>query len=671
MRKDDLGGMTRLELLEEAKRLEIRGRSTMSKERLVEAVAAAARPKSGRAPARPAPGAASPRGARKARDAEPSSPPADVQPKGGTRTTEPRAGTPRPAVPPAPPRAGAPDGAPAPASGAERPDKPSPHEDDDEEGQNWNSTALGRDPNYGRFLNPGSMPSRNPPVIRRGAGGPPSPIAKSLAERSELGRQRAGERSFSPREDLRRGGVQRRDSGYTQRYERDRRPVDPRVERGRGRVDEAPHRGAQGGRSAQDGGRGGRPPGGPAIDRRGPGEGRHEREDRHATDRRGGAQGRPRPGGPAPIESRHRGPRDARDADGPVIEAPRQRGDAGEAPRTTWSADVPETRTRVPEPTPPPPPPPRNLDRCRLMVRDPHCVHAYWEVTEESVERLTTELAGEFSESRPILRVHGIPISGDPDEPPAGFFDVDLAADATSAYVDVPRPNRGYRVDVGVVTAQGLFIPLASSNTVITPRDSASRDVTEAWAKPPAAGAPMAPAPPPAGGTGEPAASGPAEGGSQAATGSGAAPALDRGAAGDSGAGLAMDGRAGAVPARELTAASGQGLAPAGPGIPPGPSRLEGEAVSPEARRRAPRPFHFEVHTELVVYGATEPGATVSLQGAPVALRPDGTFSLRVQLPDGEQVLRAVAVSRDGRVERVITPVVTRRTTEPEETRRD
>ena len=81
---------------------------------------------------------------------------------------------------------------------------------------------------------------------------------------------------------------------------------------------------------------------------------------------------------------------------------------------------------------------------------------------------------------------------------------------------------------------------------------------------------------------------------------------------------------------------------------------------------REPKPFHFVVPTELVLYGAAEPGATVTLQGAPVALREDGTFSLRFQLPDGEQVLRAVAVSPDGNVERTITPVVTRRTVEQE-----
>jgi hypothetical protein len=348
------------------------------------------------------------------------------------------------------------------------------------------------------------------------------------------------------------------------------------------------------------------------------------------------------------------------------------------------------------------------------MVRDPYCVHAYWEVTEESVERITTELAGEFEGSRPILRVHGIPVSGDPDEPQAGFFDVDLSPDATSAYVDVPRANRGYRVDVGLITARMLFFPLASSNTVITPRDNASRNTTEAWAAPPEAGAPAAPGQPVDGGeranaetvagagnpggesalgvgsaSGDPAvgvgsaigewstgaaraAEDPSVSGASGAPRSrrGKAAAArrpeDRAAAEDSGVGLADGSGAGLDSGLDLAAASGRGLAPAGPGIPPGPAGPDEESPSSGSVVRELRPFHFVVHTELVVYGAAEPGATVTLQGSPVALREDGTFSQRFQLPDGEQVLRAVAVSPDGHVERVITPVVTRRTVEQE-----
>ena len=68
------------------------------------------------------------------------------------------------------------------------------------------------------------------------------------------------------------------------------------------------------------------------------------------------------------------------------------------------------------------------------------------------------------------------------------------------------------------------------------------------------------------------------------------------------------------------------------------------------------------VNTELIVYGATEPDAKVTVSGKEIALRPDGTFSLRFSLPDGKQIIPVKAVSADSLDERVITPVVTKET---------
>ncbi len=58
--------------------------------------------------------------------------------------------------------------------------------------------------------------------------------------------------------------------------------------------------------------------------------------------------------------------------------------------------------------------------------------------------------------------------------------------------------------------------------------------------------------------------------------------------------------------------------------------------------------FWFNVNAELIIYGATEPNAKVTLAGHEIKLRPDGTFSFRFSLPDGKYDLPAVAVSADG-----------------------
>lgn len=101
---------------------------------------------------------------------------------------------------------------------------------------------------------------------------------------------------------------------------------------------------------------------------------------------------------------------------------------------------------------------------------------------------------------------------------------------------------------------------------------------------------------------------------------------------------------------------------PAGPGIgeapslpamalpsSPGPLPFE-ELPSSPAPQPAPAQgrFWFRVNAELVVYGATEPTATVTIGGRPIRLREDGTFSYRFALPDGHYQLPIMAISETG-----------------------
>ena len=77
------------------------------------------------------------------------------------------------------------------------------------------------------------------------------------------------------------------------------------------------------------------------------------------------------------------------------------------------------------------------------------------------------------------------------------------------------------------------------------------------------------------------------------------------------------------------------------------------------------RGFNFWLECELIIYGGTESDAKVTMQGRPVQLRPDGTFTLRYGLPDGKFIFDCHAESSDGVEERVITPIVSRNTERP------
>jgi len=72
--------------------------------------------------------------------------------------------------------------------------------------------------------------------------------------------------------------------------------------------------------------------------------------------------------------------------------------------------------------------------------------------------------------------------------------------------------------------------------------------------------------------------------------------------------------------------------------------------------------FWFSVNAELIIYGATEPGAKVAIGGREITLRPDGSFSFRIALPDGQYELQVVAVSSDQSDTRVAELKFTRQT---------
>jgi len=72
--------------------------------------------------------------------------------------------------------------------------------------------------------------------------------------------------------------------------------------------------------------------------------------------------------------------------------------------------------------------------------------------------------------------------------------------------------------------------------------------------------------------------------------------------------------------------------------------------------------FWFNINAELIVYGATEPDATVQIGDRKIKLRPDGSFSYRFALPDGKFDLPASATSSDGTDQRAAALTFSRKT---------
>jgi ABC-type phosphate transport system substrate-binding protein len=102
-----------------------------------------------------------------------------------------------------------------------------------------------------------------------------------------------------------------------------------------------------------------------------------------------------------------------------------------------------------------------------------------------------------------------------------------------------------------------------------------------------------------------------------------------------------------------LPTASGLGMS----GI--GMSGIGFAASMPPLRARK---FWLVADAELIIYGATEPDATVTIAGRPITLNPDGTFRFQMPFRDGRLDFPIWATAADGEQNRMIQMNFTRET---------
>ena len=81
---------------------------------------------------------------------------------------------------------------------------------------------------------------------------------------------------------------------------------------------------------------------------------------------------------------------------------------------------------------------------------------------------------------------------------------------------------------------------------------------------------------------------------------------------------------------------------------------MSGAGFSASAPPMRPRKFWLIADAELIVYGATEPDATVTIGGRPIQLNSDGTFRFQMSFQDGMIDFPIMAVAADGEQNREI-----------------
>lgn len=250
-------------------------------------------------------------------------------------------------------------------------------------------------------------------------------------------------------------------------------------------------------------------------------------------------------------------------------------------------------------------------DRMVLMVRGPYWMHAFWEITPRSIARAQAALSQEWHAARPVLRILRIESASQASPAARVIREIEVHGGVKNWFIDVREPMR-CRVEIGYLTSSGRFHGLARSNAVTTPPASQSDTLDVHWGE----------------------------------------------ILGDCDRIYAMSG--GFSPENNSTEL--QELFEERLRRPMVVSPRAGGVDDSESEQTVRSDFQLEVDAEMVVYGVTQPDARVTLQGEPVRVQSDGTFRVRVDMPNKRQVLPIIATAPDGSRRQMIVMAVERNT---------
>ncbi len=259
-------------------------------------------------------------------------------------------------------------------------------------------------------------------------------------------------------------------------------------------------------------------------------------------------------------------------------------------------------------------------DRLVVMVRGPYWLHAYWELTPHGIARAQAALGRDWHHARPMLRVLVVAASGNTTTSERLLKEIPIHGGVKNWYVDVQSPPQTYRLEIGYLSSGGKFFSLARSNVVTTPAGAASDSLDVHW----------------------------------------------NDVLADCDKIYAMSGGFASEGSNDLQELFEERLR-----RPMGPPNTNRFGAGIEGLLPRDHNLRFHVEAEIVIHGTTHPDAQVALQGEPLKLRPDGSFSVRLDLPNRRQVIPIVASTKDGVEQRTIVLAVERNTKVMEPLTRD
>lgn len=290
--------------------------------------------------------------------------------------------------------------------------------------------------------------------------------------------------------------------------------------------------------------------------------------------------------------------------------------------------------------------------RIVLMPRDPQWAYAYWDISNEHKQDLRTQGGQQLA-----LRVYDVTDVNLAHQSPHSVQEYPCDEMAREWYLPVPVSDRDYAIEIGYRTADGRWLLLARSASVRIPPVYPSdwiedHFITLAWDED-LRGKTFAELAPP----------------SLKSTVAGVNGGVQGNPIYDQIFGMAQTTEAMRIAgslygsmqhsaaAPHLEAISSY-VFPSGVGMWAMPTMsgltMSGVGFSASAPPIRPRKFWLIADAELIVYGATEPDATVTIGGRPIQLNPDGTFRFQMSFQDGLIDFPVMAVAADGEQNREI-----------------
>lgn len=297
--------------------------------------------------------------------------------------------------------------------------------------------------------------------------------------------------------------------------------------------------------------------------------------------------------------------------------------------------------------------------RIVLMPRDPQWAYAYWDVTHEHKEELRRQ-----GGSRLALRFYDVTDINFGYQTPHSVQQYECDEVAREWYLPIPVSDRDYAAEIGYICGDGRWLVLARSAPVrippVYPSDWIEDTfITVAWEES-LEGKQFVELVPPSRRMAAMAA------GNGTATGTGNA-IYDQifGMAESIEAQRIAGSLYGSMQVQQVPQqAISSFVFPSGVGMWASGMGMSGVGFSASMPAIRPRQFWLVADAELIVYGATEPNASVTIGGRPIKLNSDGTFRFQMSFQDGLIDYPIMAVAADGEQTRSIHMKFTRETPE-------